>query len=92
MARKIEFASDQEIQRIRPLIDELIEHVLSPDEEPLFISDEATILDVSGESPEALLKRCSDFYHASLSHEDLRLPLWQLLLKLRGGPETAIEE
>ncbi len=66
------------------LFEELFEHVLS-DEEPLFVSDEATIYDVSSAPPEELLKRLSEYYGAFVSLQDLKQPLWQLLLLLRPG-------
>ena len=74
----MEFAPDDKIRAIAPLVEEFSRHVLY-DEPPLFISDEATLLDVSMASPEELAKRCAEYYKTSVSIEDLRRPLWQLL-------------
>lgn len=84
----MEFASDDKIRAIAPLVEEFSRCVLH-DEPPLFISDEATLLDVSMASPEELIKRCAAHYRTSVSKEDLRRPLWQLLPELdrrRGTP------
>jgi hypothetical protein len=42
----LEFSPDTEMSRVSGLANELFEHVLY-DEEPLFVSDEATLWDVS---------------------------------------------
>jgi len=54
---------------------EFVRNVLDG-EEPFFISDEATIYDVSMASPQELRQRPG-------SPEDLKLPLWRLLPILR---------
>lgn len=77
----MEFSSDTEIRKVPELLDELFVHVLY-DEEPLFVSDEATIWDVSMADPEELLKRISAYYGSPVSIEDLKLPLWKLLRQL----------
>jgi len=77
----MEFSSDTEIRKIAELLDELFVHVLY-DEEPLFVSDEATIWDVSMADPEELLKRMSAYYGNPVSIEDLKQPLWKLLRQL----------
>jgi hypothetical protein len=81
---EMEFSSDFEIQKIPGLINELFEHVLH-DEHTLFISDEATIWDVSMAIPEDLLNRLSQHYGKPLSMDDLKQPLWKLLRQLDEG-------
>jgi hypothetical protein len=77
----MELTSDEKMRAIPALTEALFLHVLN-DEEPIFIGDEATMLDVSMASPDDLLKRCSDYYKTSVSLADLRRPLWQLLPEL----------
>jgi hypothetical protein len=77
----MEFTSDDKIRASRGLTAELFTHVLY-DEQQIFVSDEATILDVSLASPEELQKRCSAHYKTAVSLNELRRPLWQLLLEL----------
>lgn len=77
----MEFTSDDKVRAIGGLTAELFKHVLY-DEEPIFVGDEATILDVSLASPEELQKRCSVYYKTAVSLDDLRRPLWQLLPEL----------
>jgi hypothetical protein len=81
--RAMERASNDEISKIPELVHELVTNVLDDGEEPFFISDEATIYDVSMASPEDLRQRCSDYYGRPVSLEELRMPLWQLLRQLR---------
>ena len=77
----MELTPDYKTRAISVLIEEFFEHVL-PEEEPIFIGDEATILDVSMASTEELLRKCSEYYRTSVGLEDLRRPLWQVLPEL----------
>jgi hypothetical protein len=77
----MEFASNGELQRIADLAREFFDHVLF-DEEPLFVSDEASVGDVSMGSQEELIKRCSEYYGTSISAHDLNQPLWKLIRQL----------
>jgi len=75
----LEFSPDTEISRVKGLADELFEHVLY-DEEPIFISDEATLWGVSMSDVEEVLERFRKYYGVPLSLEETRqLPLWKLL-------------
>ena len=84
----MEFSSDQEIRKIPDLVDEFFKHVLY-DEEPLFVSDEAKIWDVSMATPEELMRRCSEYYGISVSLEDFKQPLWKLLPQLNSRRNSA---
>jgi hypothetical protein len=77
----MEFSSDNEIQRLQDSVQELFEQVLY-DEEPIFISDEATIWDVSMSTSEELLGRMSRYYGIEVSSDDLNQPLWKLLREI----------
>jgi len=68
------------------LTQEFLEHVLY-DEEPLFISDEATIWDVSMSTSEELTRRISDYYGKAISEADLKQPLWKLIRQLNEGSD-----
>jgi hypothetical protein len=78
----MEFSSDEKMQPSERLAREFFEQVLSGEYEPVFVGDEATIWDVSMETPEELLRRCSEHYRTSVSIEDLKQPLWKLILQL----------
>ena len=77
----MEFSPDSEIQQLQDLVQELFDHVLY-DEEPIFISDEATIWDVSMSTSEELLGRISRYYGIKISNADLKQPLWKLLREI----------
>jgi hypothetical protein len=77
----MEFSSDVEMQKVSREAREFFEKVLS-DEEPVFVSDEATVWDVSMTTADDLLERCSKYYGKSLTVEDLKQPLWKLLRQL----------
>jgi hypothetical protein len=85
-----EFSQDVETSKVQGLVDELFEHVLY-DEEPLFVSDEATLWGVSMSDAEDVLERCRKYYGVSVSMADTQLPLWRMLLALdarrKGLPE-----
>lgn len=72
---------DVEMRRIADLAQEFFENMLF-DEEPLYVSDEATLLDVSLTSPDEAAKRRSEYYWTSVSTDDLKQPLWRLIREL----------
>ena len=79
----LEFSCDAEMKKIAGLAKEFTKNIL--DDEPLFASDEATILDVSAEEPEELISRISNYYRRTISMADLKQPLWKLILQLNQG-------
>jgi hypothetical protein len=84
----VELTPDDRVRAVAGLIAALFEHVLY-DEDPIFIGDEATILDVSMASLEELQKRCSAYYNTVVSVDDLRRPLWQILPQLERQRQAA---
>ena len=80
----MKFSSYIEIYKISELTQEFFQHVLY-DEEPLLISDEATIWDVSMSSAEELIARISRYYRKPVSVTDLAQPLWKLIRQLNEG-------
>jgi hypothetical protein len=55
----------------------------------LFISDEATIWDVSLTTAEELISRISRYYKKPVSVADLAQPLWKLIRQLNEGSIAA---
>lgn len=77
-----EFSATTEMSQVSGLADELFEHVLY-DEEPLFVSDEATLWGVSMGDVDEVLERCRKYYGVPLSLEETQQqPLWKLLRML----------
>src|SRR5713101_1451234 len=84
LRKSMELGSDVQMQRYSREAKEFFEKVLY-DEQPVFVSDEATILDVSTSSIEELSERCAKQYGKTLLPEDLKQPLWKLLRQLNQG-------
>ncbi len=75
----IQFAGDENMRRIAPLAEEFFANILY-DEEPLFVSDEATIWDCSlGPDTDKLRERCRNFYGVDLHPHDFKRSLWSLI-------------
>lgn len=53
--------------------------VFEPDEQPLFVSDEATLYDIDMGDEDELQQRIKQHYGLSVTREQLATPLWQLL-------------
>jgi hypothetical protein len=79
----MEFSADVEMKKIAGLAQEFSANIL--DDEPFFVSDEATLLDVSGADPEELFARISKHYGKTVSITELQQPLWKLILQLNEG-------
>lgn len=75
------FMTDNKAATIRPLLEAFFEEVL-PDDEPICVSDEATILDVASGPVEEVMQRCSRYYRSAITKDDLRQPLWLVLPRL----------
>ena len=79
----MEFSSDVEMKKIAGLARQFYENIL--DDEPFFVSDEATAWSVSGSEPEELLGRITEYYGKTVSMADLQQPLWKLIRQLNEG-------
>ncbi len=77
----MEFSSDVEMRKVSREAQEFFEKVLY-DEEPLFVSDEATLWSVSMSDVADVLGRCSKHYGVPVSLEDTQQPFWKLLRML----------
>jgi hypothetical protein len=76
------FSPNTEMQKVAALAEEFYLAVLRDDEEPLFVSDEATLFDVWSGDMNEVLSRCKDRYGVPVSLEDARQPFWKLLIML----------
>lgn len=77
-----EFSPSTEMSKISALADEFYANILY-DEEPLFVSDEATLWGVWMGDVEEVLDRCRGYYRVPVTMEETQqLPLWKLLLLL----------
>ncbi|MGA2904076.1 MAG: hypothetical protein ABSD98_09610 [Candidatus Korobacteraceae bacterium] len=84
----MEFASDTETRRLSAEAREFFEKILW-DEQPVFVSDEATVFDISTTGPEVLSERCLRYYGTTLSAQDLAQPFWRVLRQLNEGRRFA---
>lgn len=79
------FADSTETLKRKAALDRLIDILFEPDLRPLFISDEASIFDVSGDTEDELVSKIQLHYGRTLQIDELRLPVWRLL-DLLGEP------
>jgi hypothetical protein len=89
MKRELTFSADAETQKVGHLMQELLTHVLH-DEQPLFISDGATLWSVSMSDPAEVLQRLNSYYGTAVTMEETQQPLWRLLLDLDQRRTTAL--
>ncbi len=73
--------SNTQLTKISTLAEEFFEHVLQ-EEDPPFVSDDATVWDVSLCSTRELVERCSRHYGTPVSELELDQPLWKLIRML----------
>lgn len=79
---KVKLAGDTEIQARASRVEQLLRHVCDDEEFPWFVSDEATIYDVSTLSDGEIASRLESAYRVPIDPASLRLPIWKLLDKL----------
>jgi hypothetical protein len=78
----LNFASDKDMQLLGPELAEFVQYVI-PEEEPAFVSDEATVWDISLSTQEELIDHCFNHYGVQLRAEDFKQPLSRLLSELQ---------
>jgi len=71
-------ASDAKIKAVPEQLSKFLKSVLY-DEEPLFISDEATIYDLSMSDTAEISDRIQRSYGIDVTTDEIKLPLWKLL-------------
>jgi hypothetical protein len=79
----MECSSDVEMKKIGGLAQQFYENILPA--APFFVSDEATVFDVSDTELEELLTRITKYYGKNVSMTDLQQPLWKLIRQLNEG-------
>jgi hypothetical protein len=67
---------------LESLAEEFYESILRPDEDPGFVSDEASLLDISLAPEELLIEKIEAHYGKTLTNFDLRRSFWSLLKDL----------
>ncbi len=81
----VDLADDAHMRSLEPLAEEFYEKVLCPDEQPGFVSDEASLLDISLTPEELLIDRIKAHYGKTVTRADLRKSFWSLLMDLNEG-------
>jgi len=74
------FASGDQMQKREALAREFYSVILDPDEEPWFVSDDASLFDIWAGCDEAeVIAPCHEHYGVRLSRKQFRCPFWRLL-------------
>jgi hypothetical protein len=81
----IDLADDEHMRSLEPLAEEFYENVLRPDEEPGFVSDDASLLDISLAPENLLIDKIKTHYGMTVTNSDLRKSFWLLLSYLNEG-------
>ncbi len=73
---------DTHVQARMAQVEEMLRRVCDEDEFPWFVSDEATLFDVSTLTPEEIVDRLELHYGRRVQLTELRLPIWKLVDRL----------
>jgi hypothetical protein len=73
------FAKNTQLETRVAFLSDFLSRMLEKNEHPFFISDEATIFDISGEMPEEILLQIEKNFDVHLNEQQLAQPLWMLL-------------
>lgn len=79
-------SGDENVQRCKRAVERVLNAVCEPDEFPWFVSDEATVFDVSMLGEGEILSKLMARFGVPLQLNELKLPLWRLAEKF-GDPE-----
>lgn len=75
-------AGDTEVRARVLKVEEMLRQICEPEEFPLFVSDEATVLDVCTLPLEDITERLGVHYGRRVSIGELQLPIWRLAERL----------
>jgi hypothetical protein len=78
-SKQFELGPNREMDQRRAQAAEFYEAALDPEEQPFFVSDEATPYDIYAGDERKLIERCKQHYGIELRREHFSLPIWQLL-------------
>lgn len=85
MSKRFFFGSARQIEERSEEMECFIKAVIDPGEYPYFVSDAASIYDISSLSSEELRLRVERAYEVRIAEEDLAIPIWQLLDRIRNS-------
>jgi hypothetical protein len=80
MAEKFyKFSPSGQMDRRADLANEFYNIVFDLEDQPWFVSDEATLYDIYADEESILIEKCKKHYDVELQDEHWRWPLWTLL-------------
>jgi hypothetical protein len=80
MNKKFEFEDNIEIAKRDQELSRFLINIIDKEEQPIFISDQATVFDISSDDENVLLERIKKFYKKEITSSDLSMPLWKLIV------------
>jgi hypothetical protein len=78
MTKDFRIGPQHRTQRSREHIDRIISALVSKDERPYIVTDDATIFDVTSLDESELVERCIREFGVRPTHDELSYPLWRL--------------
>lgn len=87
----IQLAEDEHMRGLEQLAEEFYESILRPDEDPGFVSDEASLMDISLAPEELLIEKIKSHYGKTMTRFDLRRSFWSLLIDLNTDRTLAVK-
>lgn len=76
---EFEYESSTEMDHRAALAQEFYSVAFSPEERPIFVSDRASIYDISPGDEAEIVSRCESYYGVTITENHLRMPLWEVL-------------
>ena len=83
MSDSFSFGGSKKIEERRDEVETFITNILDKEEYPYFISDMASVCDISSLSIQEIIVRIATSYHVSVTEKDVCEPLWHLLEIIR---------
>jgi hypothetical protein len=90
-SRELVLAGDDRTKARRALVDRLLREVVGVEERPLFVSDEATLLDLSSKDEATLRERIRTSYGVTVTRAELLLPVCELVDRLAAARSSVTD-
>jgi len=79
MSNKDVMGNNKMIQERKEKLDKFLLEIIDPEEQPYFISDEASIYDLTLEEDQIIINKIKEKYGVGIEPKWLSKPVWQLL-------------
>ena len=79
MTKSITYFASTKVDKRKNNLKDFLNAIIDPEEQPVFVSNEASVYDITLEGESEILDKIRNKYKISITPEGLSQPLWKLI-------------